>query len=89
MEKFKNHRFAKVKPEFQHQEIKWVRMVIRNNGIGVLLYDDINSRCLYDDWYETLELAKEGVNRVYGIEDSDWKTAEDIIKLGFEITDES
>ncbi len=35
------------------------------------------------------DLAKEGVRKNYGVVESDWKTAEDIIKLGVILTDES
>lgn len=90
MGEFDNHKFTAVPPEYQKQGIKWVRIIPRKKGDGVFImqYDDLSKPCLYDWWFENINIAMEEAKRIFGIEPYDWVDATDIRNLGIEIIDE-
>ena len=71
MKKFKDHLFGKIPPEFQEQDIEWIRLVPYkeiNDSVGILLYRNLGEKNVYDDWCETMELAIERAEEFYANE---------------------
>lgn len=57
--------------------IRWLEIApqLHNNivcGFYMFLYSDINEPCLYDNWYQTLEVAFE-VGEDYGVAKEAWE----------------
>ena len=91
MRKFSNHKFAQIKPKYQKQGKRWIRLIPfegHEEGAGLFYYYDLSEPCLYDDWCESLEMALDRAREFYGIEESEWKSAEELTLSGITIIDE-
>jgi hypothetical protein len=86
MEKFSDHKFGEVPAAYQQQGIRWIRLVpYEKSGVGLELYHDLAAPFLFDDWCENMELALRRAEKFYGVGVADWKSAEEVKKLGIEI----
>ncbi len=84
-------KFAHVATEYQAQGIQWLRLSpgsAQEEGVFILLYKELSKPCLYDYWFENLEIAKKWAEKYYGVNADDWTTADDLIKRGIQIIDE-
>lgn len=78
--------FAQVPEEFQKQEIRWVVISPDDeevNAVSVFQYTNIKDRCLYDQFFECIEDAKEWCKEIYNVEQ--WLSESELKKRG--ITD--
>jgi hypothetical protein len=67
---------ADIKPEFQDDNIKHLVLeedILGSGGYFIFLHERLDSPCLYDYWYETIEEAKSAASEMWGILEDDWK----------------
>jgi hypothetical protein len=86
-----DQKFAYVAVEHQKQGIRWLRLSpesLIEDGVYILQYDDLSKPALYDWWFEDLGAAMNWAKKFYGIEITDWQTAEILRKRGIQIIDE-
>ena len=91
MNRLINQKFANIPDKYQNQGIKWLRLspgTTKQDGIYILLYDDISKTSLYDVWFQNTEIAEIWVEEQYGIKLNDWKTSAELGHMGIKTIDE-
>lgn len=86
-----DQKFAYVAQEHQKQGIQWLRLSpesLIEDGVYILLYDDLSKPALYDWWFENLSAAMDWAKNIYGVDTIDWQTAETLKRRGIQIIDE-
>lgn len=88
-----NQKFIEVPKEFWGKDnIRWLRVTderLEGKGVTVDLYQELSEGHIYDWWFETLEIAEEFVEENYGVIQEDWLSADDLLKKGLEIPDDT
>jgi hypothetical protein len=90
MDNLKEHRFAAVDYRTKRAVIKWIRLAPSrgsDQGIFIFHHEDLSTPCKYDDWFETLDQAFKHAKWAYNVDETDWKTADEIIEMGYQILD--
>lgn len=83
--------FAYIPEEYQRQNIQWAIISpdsLKTGGIFLFLCQGLTGSCLYDFWFENLEIAKEWATENYGIKVENWRTKESLDQDGIHIFDE-
>jgi hypothetical protein len=67
---------ADIKPEFQDDNIKYLVLeedTLGSGGYFIFLHEYLDSTCLYDLWFGTIEDAKSAAFEGWRILEGDWK----------------
>jgi hypothetical protein len=84
-------KFAHIAANYQIQGIQWLRLspsLPNENSVSILLYKELSKPCLYDYWFENLDVAIEWAENSYGVKTGDWILADRLIERGILIIDE-
>jgi hypothetical protein len=67
---------ADIKSEFQDDNIKYLVLeedTLGSGGYFIFLHERLDTPCLYDYWFKTIEEAKSAAFEVWRILECDWK----------------
>ena len=84
-------KFAYIKEKYQVQGIRWLRLSPGksiDDGVFILLHKEVSKTCMYDYWFEDIEIAEKWAEKYFGVKPSDWQSAEDLLSKGIQIYDE-